>query len=346
MLTLTRGFDTMAHRARGSVISRLLRRPLAVLGICAFGVVLIPSLLAPWIAPYAAGYITSAPSFAPPSWGHLFGTDKIGEDTFSRLLYAGRTDLVIVFLSLGLATVIGSTIGLVTGYILGTIDLLVQRVMDSITAFPQFVLALILSQSLGASETSLVLALGISLMPAIQRVVRSVIIAERQALYVDAARVSGLSPFRILSRHLSPQVASPLLVVVTSLFPIAVITESAIIFVGAGLPITTPTWGGMLSQGIDASPLLSRWLILFPSLVIFLVCFSANVLGDALRDVLDPRSFEMTPSRRLGRFRMKFSLLNPVSAISDSKGSAIAKNRTMAVSVPASLGGRSSRQES
>lgn len=270
--------------------ARLARRsPLGTVGFVLIVVLAFLAIFAPLIAPHEPDDLLDAPLFAPPGAGHLFGTDNLGRDILTRVLYGGRVSLAVAVGSVLIATLLGGLLGMISGFVLGTLDIVVQRVMDAMMAVPTLVLALVVGISFGASIKSLVISISIAFLPQIQRVVRSAVIAVRGAPFIEAARAGGCSSARILIRHVAPQVVAPGLVISTALIGQAIIIESAISFIGAGPPPPTSTWGGMLSTGMEYQPSRAPWLVAIPGVAIFLSVFAFNLVGDALRDILDPR---------------------------------------------------------
>lgn len=265
------------------------RQPLGTIGLVLLVLLVLSAVLAPSIASYGPNEMLDAGNLESPSSEYLLGTDNLGRDTFSRVLHGGRVSLMVSIGAVALATVLGSVIGLVSGYFMGKTDIVLQRVMDAMMSIPTLILALVMSMSFGPTVRSLVLAIGFAFTPQVQRVVRSAVIAVRSAPFVEASRAGGARAIRTLALHVAPQVVAPTLVIATALLGQAIIIESAISFVGAGPPPTTPTWGGLLSAGSLFHPSRSFWLLFWPGVAISLTVFSFNMLGDAVRDVLDPR---------------------------------------------------------
>lgn len=224
----------------------------------------------------------------PPSLAHWLGTDHFGRDVVSRLLVGARESLSISLVSVILAAAIGTTIGAVAGYFGGRVDRAVSIVMDALMAFPSLMLALGIVAVLGPGRNGVIIALAVSYSPGVARIVRATALSLRQREFVSAARSLGRSNLRILTGHVVPNCVAPLTVLSTSLFATALLSESALAFLGLGVPPPNPTWGGMLAETKQFAT-SAPWLVLAPGLAISSVLLAANLLGDALRDYFDPR---------------------------------------------------------
>jgi peptide/nickel transport system permease protein len=262
-------------------------------GLC-FGLLIGGALLAPWLAPYSPSQTDAQASMQGPSLAHPFGTDKLGRDILSRIMYGGRVSLLVSFLAVVLSSVVGVLLGLLSGYLLGWFDTVVMRVMDGILAFPGLILALAIAFALGPSVSSVVFALAFVRIPPCARIVRSQVISLRNHEFVTAAQVVGAAPGRIVGRHMLPNLIGVILVQASIGAGAVIFAEASLGFLGLSVPPPTPTWGGMLQDGyayLETSP----WLSIIPGLIIFLAVLSFNFLGDGLHDVLDPQR------RRAGR---------------------------------------------
>ena len=268
---------------------RFLRRPLAVAGlVVAVGFVVV-AILAPWVAPYSASETDFDALLAKPSLDHLLGTDELGRDILSRIIWGARASIQAGVFATLLAFVIGVPIGLVAGYYRGWVDLVISRLNDVLLAFPFLILAVGLAAILGPSLLNATLAIGIAAVPGLVRVARGETLALREEDYVRAAVVNGASDAVVIGRHIVPNMMSTLLVQATVTIPAAIIAEAALSFLGLGVQPPTPSWGVMLA---DAQSYLSEAprLALYPGLAIFFCSLSFNLLGDGLRDVFDPRT--------------------------------------------------------
>jgi peptide/nickel transport system permease protein len=276
-------------RQRRRMRRRLLRRPLAVAGLVIALVFVLVAIFAPVIAPYdpAASDFTAA--LKGPSAKHLLGTDELGRDILSRLIYSARVSIEAGVFSTLLALVVAVPIGLAAGYYRGWIDPVISRVTDVLLAFPFLILAVGLAAILGPSLTNATLALGIAVIPLLIRVVRGEALSLREEDYVRAAVANGAGDRTILGRHILPNMASTLIVQATVLIPTAIIGEAVLSYLGVGVQPPTPSWGVMLVDGQNFISSQPR-LVILPGLCIFLATLSFNLLGDGLRDMLDPRT--------------------------------------------------------
>lgn len=224
-----------------------------------------------------------------PSWHHLLGTDYTGRDVLSRVIYGARISLVVSVSAVAFAKGVGFAWGVASGYVGGIFDLVSQRVIDVLLAFPGLVLALLLLAALGSGLHTLIIAIGISTMAGSTRVIRSAAIGAKNAYYVEAAKAIGASPLRIMIRHIAPQTIAPLLIIVSASLGGAIFAEAALSFLGLGLPPTSPSWGTMMAQASTSQFAPLWWLAVFPGIAITLTILAFNLLGDDLRDRLDPR---------------------------------------------------------
>jgi peptide/nickel transport system permease protein len=238
--------------------------------------------------PYSPIAIDLAHPLAPPSPSHWFGTDQFGRDVLSRAMLGARISVSIALGTMIAAIFAGTLVGLLAGFLRGWTEKLLMMASDVILAFPGILLALALIAVMGASRASIILALGLAYLPSVARVVRSAVLSIREREYVEAARVAGDSGFTIMLRHVLPNALPPIIVLATSLFAWVILSESALSFLGVGVPPPAPSWGNMLS---DARPYMERaeWLSIVPGLCIMISLLGINLLGDAIRDWLDPR---------------------------------------------------------
>ena len=277
-------------RRRRLLRKRFLRRPLAVAGLVVALTFILVAIFAPWIAPYSPDATDFNATLAPPfTPGHLLGTDELGRDVLSRIIWGSRASIEAGVLSTALAFLIAVPIGIVAGYYRGWIDPVIARATDVLLAFPFLILAVGLAAILGPSLMNATIALGLGAVPAVIRVARGEALALREEDYVRAAVANGAGDVAILGRHVLPNMSSTLIVQATLIIPAAIIGEAVLSFLGLGVQPPTPSWGVMLS---DAQSYVSEAprLAIFPGLAIFFCSLSFNLLGDGLRDVLDPRT--------------------------------------------------------
>ncbi len=243
---------------------------------------------APHILPFDPDEADFDHVLEPPSLGHLLGTDQLGRDMLTRVIYGGRVSFLIGILAVVFTVAAGVPVGLVSGYFGGTVDLVVQRFVDFLLAFPSFLLALTLIAVLGVGVTNVVVAVAVASMPFYVRLVRGVVISVKTQTFVEAARALGAPEVRILLHHVFPNCLAPVIVQSTLQLGTAILTAAGLGFLGLGVKPPTPEWGTMLGEG--QAYLLSYWFIAtFPGLAIFASVMAFNLLGDGLRDALDPR---------------------------------------------------------
>ena len=264
------------------------RNPLSVIGaIVAFAIVVM-AITAPWIAPRDPLKANFSRMNKPPDSQAFFGTDQVGRDTLSRVLYGARTSLFVAFAAVLLGTTTGSLWGVACGYLGGRFDLISQRIMEVMQAFPDLILAMAISMAIGTGMPAVIVAIAITRIPFGGRVIRSVALTVREMQYVEAGRASGASALRIMTVHVLPQCVAPYLVLATTHLGVAIVIEAALGFLGVGVPPPTPTWGNMLADAIT-NLVPSWWLVLFPGLAITITVLAFNLFGDGIRDTLDPR---------------------------------------------------------
>ncbi len=267
---------------------RLSRSKGALAGLMILILLIITALLAPVISPFDPIKIDTSHNLFSPGSPYFFGTDQYGRDVFSRVLYGSRISLVIGLISVGIASVIGVTVGLVSGYYAGWVDSVLMRLIDIMLAFPGILLALGIVSMLGPSLRNVMIAVGISSIPTYARLTRGSVLSARHELYVDAAHVIGVPNRLILTRHILPNVVAPVIVAATLGVGAAILWAAALSFLGLGAQPPTAEWGRMLSDGRQY--LRDQWWIsTFPGLAIMVTVLAMNMLGDGLRDALDPR---------------------------------------------------------
>jgi peptide/nickel transport system permease protein len=258
-----------------------------------FGIAIVSGLvLAAIFAPLLATHDPDAQDIimylSPPSADNILGTDQFGRDIYSRLLFGARYSLTIGFLAIVVALIIGSFIGMIAGFAGGRTDIILMQIMDVVLAFPSLILGLALVALMGATLTNIVIAIAFTAIPAFARIARAGVLTQRDREYVQACHAMGFSSQRILFRHILPAILPEIMVMTSLWMATAVRTEASLAFIGLGLAPPTPTWGGMVREGFD-NILSSFHLALFPSLAILLLVLALNLIGDGLRDAIDPR---------------------------------------------------------
>src|SRR5919199_4350586 len=274
------------HRRLGELAQR---KPLGAVGAVIILLLLLVALGAPWLAPFPYDVGGAATRLQGPSLEHPFGTDANGRDMLSRIIWGARISVTVGFGAVVISTILATTIGVISGYFGGWFDLLFQRLIDIWISFPALVLLVSLVAVLGPGLWSITIILGILVTPGNSRVIRSAVIAMRRQPYVETASCLGAGHLRIILRHVLPNVFPPILILATVRLGTAILAEATISFLGYGVPPPYPAWGAMLSGTGRAYMLQSPWLSVWPGLAISLVVFGFNMLGDALRDLLDPR---------------------------------------------------------
>ena len=269
-------------------LRRFLRNQPAVIGLVLLLIFGVLALLAPWVAPYQPAQASFDSLSQAPTPTHWFGTDDLGRDLFTRTLYGARVSLTAGVVSVALATFIGTTLGMIAGFLGGWVDELIMRFIDALLALPFLVLAIALAAVLGPNLQNAMLAIAVVTAPTFARIVRGEVLVQREREYVQAAHALGASGPRIILRHLLPNITSGLIVQITLAIATAVLAESTLSFLGLGVQPPTDSWGAMLdsARGFLAN---APWMALFPGTAIFLTVLAFNLVGDGLREALDPR---------------------------------------------------------
>ncbi|HEV8353483.1 MAG TPA: nickel transporter permease [bacterium] len=271
-----------------SLMWRTLRNPLSMIGMIIIGLLVLVAAAAPLIATEDPLQTNVAERLAPPSRAHFFGTDTLGRDIFSRVIYGSRISLRIAILTAVIATVIGAPVGIVAGYFRGRLDDIAMRVTDMFMAFPRLILAMAIAAALRPTLENVVIAISLAAWPAYARLARSMTLGLREENFVEAARALGASPPRILARHVLPGVMSPLIIQISLDMGGIILTAAGLGFIGFGAQPPTPEWGVMISEGRNYIT-TQWWVSTFPGIAIALTVLGFNLLGDGVRDVLDPR---------------------------------------------------------
>jgi peptide/nickel transport system permease protein len=268
---------------------RLRRNPVTLAGIAIVALVVLLALLAPVIAPYPPQQGNAAATLRPPSLSHPFGTDSIGFDIFSRTIYGARLDLVIAFGAVAIALVVGCTFGAVAGFLGRVVDETVMRLMDMLSAFPSFILALGVVAAVGPSLPNLIFAIALVNVPVYARLLRARVLTVREAQYVRAATALGLSRTRVLLVHVLPNSWAPIFVQSTLQAGYAILEAAGLSFIGLGIRVPRAEWGVMINMGLQYIVSGQWWITFFPGMAIALTVMGFNLIGDGLQDVLDPR---------------------------------------------------------
>jgi peptide/nickel transport system permease protein len=267
---------------------RFRRNRLALSGLIMVGALFLVSLLAPWLAPYDPNYIDIQAILMPPSSAHWMGTDSLGRDVFSRIIYGARISLKVGFVAVGLATLIGVILGAVAGYYGGWVDNLLMRLVDLMLCFPTFFLILAVIALLEPSIWNIMVIIGLTSWMGVARLVRAEFLSLKEREFIQAARALGARDSRIIFRHLLPNALAPVMVSATLGVAGAILTESALSFLGLGVQPPTPSWGNILTAGKDNIE-IAWWLSVFPGLAILVTVLSYNLLGEGIREAIDPR---------------------------------------------------------
>ena len=267
------------------------RKPLGAIGGLIVVGMLFVAIFAPWLAPYSAVEFIEGGSarLRPPSLDFPMGTDHLGRDILSRVIYGARLSMLVGFMSTIFGTGIGAAVALFSAYVGGKWDLIVQRLMDILWSFPSLVIAIVVIAVLGRSTTNLIIAIGIVVIPSTARVVRSSVLVVKESDYVQAARSAGANQWRIMLYHVAPNCVAPYIIIATASLGGAIITEASLSFLGLGIPPPAPSWGRDLFGSAQKFAELAPWMPIMPGIAISLTVYGFNLFGDAIRDVLDPR---------------------------------------------------------
>jgi peptide/nickel transport system permease protein len=273
-----RGLGTFARRS-----------PLSAFWGCIAALIVVMALAAPVFARYDPLKSDFRSMSKPPNERHVFGTDQIGRDVLSRVIYGSRASLTIALGAVMFGTTLGSFWGLASGFLGGRFDLISQRIIEFLQSFPDLILAMAIAMALGAGFGTVIVAIAITRIPFGGRVIRAIVLSLKELSYVEAARGVGASKMRVMLRHILPQCVAPYLILATTHLGVAIVIEAALGFLGVGIPPPTPTWGNMLADSLNAGLIPPWWLVLFPGAAITVTVLAFNLLGDGIRDILDPR---------------------------------------------------------
>jgi peptide/nickel transport system permease protein len=265
------------------------RKPLGAAAASIILLIVFTAIFADVLAPYDPLFTHPEIRLAPPSWQHPFGTDDIGRDVFSRIIYGARISLWVGLLAVGIGTLAGTIIGLICGYWEGRLDLILQRFMDALMAIPGLILALAIVSVLKPNTTNAMLAIAVVIIPGNSRIVRGAVLSAKQNPYVESARALGCGHLRIITSHILPNVTAPILIIASIWLGNAIFIEASLSFLGLGTQPPNPSWGLMLSSTGRAFMEQAPWLAIFPGLAISLAVLGFNLFGDTLRDIWDPK---------------------------------------------------------
>lgn len=265
----------------------LFRNPIGLFGAIIVGLTVLIAIFAPLIAPYDPAD-QAAKRLLGPSREHLFGTDELGRDTFSRIIYGSRVSLEVGIIAVLVALAFGGALGLIAGFFGGKLDNIIMRFVDILFAFPGLILAIVIAGLLGPNSRNAMIAIGVIYAPAFARVIRGSVLTVEGELYMEAGRVAGATNTRLIGKHLIPNIIAPLIVLTTVYLSGAILAEAGLSFLGLGTQPPEPSWGGMLNSARTYME-LNPWMAIAPGLAIMFVVLGLNFLGDGLRDILDPR---------------------------------------------------------
>ncbi len=286
------------RRVRGGLRTFFRRYPLSAFWGCIAAAIIVVAVAAPVFAPYEPLKSDFRAMSKPPNERHYFGTDQIGRDVLSRVIYGSRASLTVAIGAVLFGTTLGAFWGLASGYFGGRFDIISQRIIEFLQSFPDLILAMAIAMALGAGFGTVIVAIAITRIPFGGRVIRAVVLSLKEMSYVEAARGLGASHLRIMLRHILPQCVAPYLILATTHLGVAIIIEAALGFLGVGIPPPTSTWGNMLADSLNAGLVPPWWLVLFPGLAITITVLAFNLLGDGIRDILDPRLRGAVASQR------------------------------------------------
>ena len=278
------------HSGAVDAFLRLVKeKPLGTVGLVITLLLLLTGIFANFIAPYGMNANDMQGILQPPSIQHWLGTDNLGRDLLSRVIFGARISVIVGLAATSLGTVLSTVIGVASGYFGGTFDLIVQRFVDAVICIPMLMLVMIVMSMVSPGMLQLIIVLGIYGGINTSRVIRSAVIAIKENIYLRAAEAIGCSNTRILTRHIIPNIMAPLIVAFTTYLPGVILTEASLSFLGYGIPPPAPSWGGMLSATGLEYMYLSPWMVIWPGLALTITVYGVNIFGDALRDILDPR---------------------------------------------------------
>jgi peptide/nickel transport system permease protein len=266
----------------------LIKRKTSFIGLIIISITFLTSITAPWISPHDPIYVDMSHMLESPSSSHLLGTDVLGRDILSRMIWGSRISLQVSIISVSTGLFIGLFFGLLSGYYSGSVDYVIMRVVDVLLSFPSLILALAISAMRGPSISNTILALSVAMSPRYTRLIRSIVLSIRENDYIAAAKTSGTRNINIILRHVLPNAAPPIIVQATLSLASATLAEAGLSFLGVGIRPPTPSWGNMISDG-RAYLRIAPWISVFPGFAVMLLVFGFNLFGEGLRDFMDPK---------------------------------------------------------
>jgi peptide/nickel transport system permease protein len=280
---------SLLRRVGHGLLTFARRSPLSAFWGCLAAAIVVVALAAPVLVPYEPLKSDFRHMTKPPGAPHYFGTDQIGRDTLSRVIYGSRASLTVAIGAVLFGTTLGALWGLASGYFGGRFDIVSQRIIEFLQSFPDLILAMAIAMALGAGFGTVIVAIAVTRIPFGGRVIRAVVLSLKELSYVEAARGLGASHLRMMARHILPQCVAPYLILATTHLGVAIIIEASLGFLGVGIPPPTPTWGNMLADSLNAGLVPPWWLVLFPGAAITVTVLAFSLLGDGIRDLVDPR---------------------------------------------------------
>jgi peptide/nickel transport system permease protein len=280
-------------RRRGFLTDLFIRivreKPLGTVGGIIVLLLLLTGIFADFIAPYGFNEAHTSDSMTPPSDKYLLGTDNLGRDMLSRVIFGARISLIVGLSAAAISVAVAMLIGILSGFLGGKFDIVMQRFVDAWMCLPGLVILIVIISLLGVGMQQVIVALGFRYGVTGSRVVRGAAMAVRENIYVEAAIATGCSPQRIMTRHMLPNVMAPIIILFTTQLPVMILVEASLSFLGFGIPPPTPSWGGMLGGSALGHMYMAPWMAIWPGLALAIVVYGVNMLGDALRDLLDPK---------------------------------------------------------
>jgi peptide/nickel transport system permease protein len=288
-MSATTASPTIMGGAVRGIIRLFREKPLGAFGAVIVVIFLFCGIFADWLAPFGINQISPVNRLKPPSAKYWFGTDHIGRDMFSRILYGARLSVIIGLAGASLATFISIALGVISGYFGGKVDMITQRLVDAWMSFPELVILIAVVSVVGPGMYQIIVILGLTFGIGGSRIIRGAVVSVRETMYIHSTQSMGASTWRVLWRHVLPNIMPPVLVLFSTRVGSVILVESGLSFLGLGVPPPAPSWGGMLSGAGRTYMYLAPWLALAPGLCLTMVVYGINVFGDALRDLLDPR---------------------------------------------------------